>query len=43
MTYTVWYLGAQVATFATRDGALAYTRGHVGDYHDYEITDESDE
>jgi hypothetical protein len=43
MTYTVWKLGEMVGNFATRDGALAYVRGHVGGYDDYEITDESDE
>jgi hypothetical protein len=30
MTYTVWKLGEMVGNFATRDGALAYVRGHVG-------------
>jgi hypothetical protein len=43
MTYTVWKLGEMVGNFATRDGALAYVRSHVGGYDDYEITDESDE
>jgi hypothetical protein len=42
MAYVVWHLGAKVAEFATREGALGYTQGHLSDYADYEITDESD-
>jgi hypothetical protein len=42
MTYKVWKLGEFVASFATREGALGYVTGHVSDYDDYEITDESD-
>jgi hypothetical protein len=43
MTYTVWKLGECVARFATRDGALGYVQGHIANYDDYEILDESDE
>lgn len=43
MTYRVLKLGELVGQFATRDGALGYVRGHIADYADYEILDESDE
>jgi len=43
MMYCVWKLGQMVAQFPTRDGALGYVTAHLGEYDDYEITDESDE
>jgi len=42
MMFKVWKLGEFVASFATREGALGYVNGHINEYADYEITDESD-